>query len=101
MGDFQELNSNGEFISRPASMIYPNVYYRSGYIIPIQKPQKTAEYTSRENFTLMIILENEYNNAIGELYLDSGDGLNTEHLGLYNYYHFKVDKVRISLTLAN
>ena len=79
----------------PALPTYPSVYYRSGSIIPIQKPNITTESTRQEPFSLLIVLEKEQSDAIGSLFMDSGDDIDTVELGHYNLYDFKVKNVSI------
>lgn len=80
-------------MSMPALFTYPNVYYRSGSIIPIQKPNITSEATRQEPFSLLVILENELSAATGQLYLDAGDYIDTEQLEQFNLYDFTVKNV--------
>ncbi|KAH9517565.1 hypothetical protein DERF_008227 [Dermatophagoides farinae] len=93
VGDYQRIEGKGQFMSMPALFTYPNVYYRSGSIIPIQKPNITSEATRQEPFSLLVILENELSAATGQLYLDAvkNQNLNIEskHLGYRNQSDYR------------
>nr|XP_027203751.1 lysosomal alpha-glucosidase-like [Dermatophagoides pteronyssinus] len=97
ISDYQRIEGRGEFISMPALPTYPSVYYRSGSIIPIQKPNITTESTRQEPFSLLIVLENEQSDAIGSLFMDSGDDIDSVELGHYNLYDFKVKDQKLSI----
>ncbi|KAI2798523.1 hypothetical protein BLOT_012805 [Blomia tropicalis] len=90
--NFTRINTIGKFLPQLASFDYPNVYFRAGSIIPTLRPMLTTDETHSGNFTLLVALSNENGHAEGDLYLDSGDGLDTEVLGHYNLYSFKVEK---------
>lgn len=56
--------------------------------MPTQDANVTIELTKASNFKLVILLDNSTSDAVGELYWDSGDGLDTEQLGAFNQYQF-------------
>ncbi|UXI17491.1 hemicentin-1-like [Sarcoptes scabiei] len=90
-GDFRQISSHGGFISIPAHFTYPNVFYRAGSIIPIQKPGQTTDETRKENLTLIVTLEDEENSfASGRLYWDSGDDIESIRKEQYNLYYFEI-----------
>lgn len=97
--NYTRIDSEGQFVSQFASFQEPNVYYRAGQIVPTQSPELTTDQTRSGNFTLVVVLQNENSNAAGKLYWDSGDGLDTEELGRYNLYQFKVNNVRRTVHL--
>ena len=88
-------SSTGKFLSQAAGFGAPNVYYRAGSVVPLQKPEVTTDQTRAGNFTLVLVLDGSDGTASGSLYWDAGDGLETEERELYNRYRFSVANVSI------
>ena len=93
--NYARATSTGQFMRQKAGFDVPNVYYRAGSIVPTQEAKVTTDETRAGNVTLVVVLENENGKANGNLYWDSGDGLDTEELGHYNLYNFQVYDVSI------
>lgn len=98
MGDYSPIKSRGEFIPQQASLDMPNVYYRAGSVLATQKPKTTTDATRAGNFILVVVLQqDEESDASGELYWDSGDGLDTQKSSQYNLYQFEAKNVGLEI----
>ncbi len=83
VGQYFELQS-------PISLI--NVLLRGGYIIARQLPNITTEQTRKGDFILQVALD--FNGmASGQLFWDSGDGLDNLILGQFNIFEFVAQNV--------
>jgi alpha-glucosidase (family GH31 glycosyl hydrolase) len=83
VGQYFELQS-------PISLI--NVLLRGGYIIARQLPDITTEKTRKGDFILEVALDlNDM--ASGQLFWDSGDGLDNLILGQFNIFEFVAQNV--------
>ncbi|RIA84494.1 glycosyl hydrolases family 31 protein [Glomus cerebriforme] len=71
---FNITNLNGKFVDLYAPLEVLPIFIRGGFILPMQYPELTTAATKRNNYYLMIALdENEY--AKGTLYLDDGESI--------------------------
>jgi hypothetical protein len=69
-----------------------NVLLRGGYIIARQLPDITTEKTRKGDFILEVALDlNDM--ASGQLFWDSGDGLDNLILGQFNIFEFVAQNV--------
>lgn len=71
------------------------VFVRGGSIIPTQEPHDNTELMKTKDFLLIVALDNQTSFAKGSLYWDSGDSLNPDKTGHYNFYNF--DAVNVSI----
>ena len=90
--NFEKIRSNGEYVSleSPLSSIY--VLLRAGNIIAVQIPKTTTEETRKGDLILVVGLDS-VNASKGELYWDSGDGLDNRLLGEFNIFEFIAQNV--------
>ena len=65
----------------------PNLLLRSGHILVSQTPKTTTEETRNGDFILSVGLDGQ-DKAEGELYWDSGDGLDTLSHKEYDLFGF-------------
>jgi len=68
------------------------VLLRAGHIIAAQSPKTTTEETRKEDLILAVGLDAQ-NKASGQLFWDSGDGLDNLILGEYNIFEFNAQNV--------
>ncbi|RGB31468.1 glycosyl hydrolases family 31 protein [Rhizophagus diaphanus] len=67
-------NPDGEYVNLSAPLDILPILIRGGHILPMQYPELTTAATKRNNYYLIIALdENEY--AKGTLYLDDGESI--------------------------
>jgi lysosomal alpha-glucosidase len=86
------IKSKGEYIQLDAPLEKINVAVRGGSILPILPPKTTTTETRKQNFTLLVAL-NDNESANGELFWDDGDSLDPIHNGKYTLVSFNAVKV--------
>ncbi|XP_046909432.2 lysosomal alpha-glucosidase [Dermatophagoides farinae] len=94
------FESQGQYITMNDS--YDDIDYvfvRGGSIIPTQEPHDNTELMKTKDFLLIVALDNQTSFAKGSLYWDSGDSLNPDKTGHYNFYNF--DAVNNTLTIQS
>ncbi len=69
-----------------------NVLLRAGHIIAVQMPKTTTDETRKGDLILVAGLDSS-NSALGQLYWDSGDGLDNIILGEFNIFEFIAQNV--------
>ncbi|KAM4663585.1 lysosomal alpha-glucosidase [Discoglossus pictus] len=82
-----EIQSNGQWVTLPASLDTINLHIRGGYIIPGQSPGQTTEESRKNPMTLVVALSSE-GMARGDLFWDDGDSLETFEKGDYTQILF-------------
>jgi len=78
---FNSYFSIGKYYTFPAPIDKIPLLIRAGSILPAQDPGITTTESRKNNFELIVTL-NETKNAIGELYWDDGDSLGKTYLVL-------------------
>jgi len=86
------IKSKGEHISLDAPIEKINVAVHGGSILPVLPPKTTTTETRKQNFTLLVALD-ENESADGELFWDDGDSLNPIDNGKYTLVSFYAVKV--------
>lgn len=85
--DYYTLNSFfsiGKHYTLPAPIDRIPLLVRGGSILPAQKPGVTTTESRKNDFELLVALD-ETGNAKGELYWDDGDSLGKIYFILYHY----------------
>ena len=97
-GSWQQINLLGEKPSQDINL--PVLKIRPGAIIPLGKIIRNTTQASLDPLTLLVSLNSD-GKAIGQLYLDKGEGFGYEN-GEYCFLEFNAekigDKVKISVT---
>ncbi|KZS13425.1 Lysosomal alpha-glucosidase [Daphnia magna] len=77
---------------------YINLHLRGGYILPAQKPALNTMISRNNNFELLVPLDDN-NYAIGKLFWDDGESVNTIEDGLYqiNTFEFSGETLNIKV----
>ncbi|XP_027541663.1 sucrase-isomaltase, intestinal [Neopelma chrysocephalum] len=70
----------------PADKI--GVHLRGGYIFPVQNPGNTTVASRKNPMGLIIALDDNYNNATGDLFWDDGESTGTIENKNYLFYEF-------------
>ena len=78
----------GETKNLPTPVDHIQVHVRGGYIIPMQQPAMTTAASRNNPFSLLVALDSG-GSAVGDMYLDDGESLNSTQYKL----------VRLSLCL--
>ena len=69
------------------SALTSQLHLRGGYIIPIQEPAMTLAEARKNPFTLLVSLSSS-GSAVGSLFLDDGESLNTAANGEYGLFEY-------------
>jgi lysosomal alpha-glucosidase len=85
-------SKEGHQIELDAPIDKINVAIRGGSILPVLPPKTTTTETRKQNFTLLVALD-EKENAKGELFWDDGDTLKPIDNGIYTLVGFNSVKV--------
>jgi len=85
-------DSKGQTYTLDSPLTDIKLFVRSGHILVKQEPKVTTEETRKGNFELLVALNSE-GNGRGQLYWDSGDGLDTIELKKYSFVEFTVKSV--------
>ncbi|XP_020288298.1 lysosomal alpha-glucosidase-like [Pseudomyrmex gracilis] len=97
----QSFFSLGEYYILPAPIDTIPLLIRGGSILPAQTPGVTTTESRKNNFELLIALD-ENENANGELYWDDGDSIDSIEKGEYLWLRFTVIKSELlSLKMDN
>jgi len=70
------ISSTGRSVNLPASMEYPNLHMRGGFIAPTQRPGLTTVASRKNPFGVYVALDSN-GRASGTHYLDDGERLDT------------------------
>jgi alpha-glucosidase (family GH31 glycosyl hydrolase) len=84
--------SVGQYFELQSPITSINVLLRGGYIIARQLPHITTEQTRNGDFILEVGLDSN-GMASGQLFWDSGDGLDNLILGQFNIFEFVAQNV--------
>ncbi|XP_057366105.2 maltase-glucoamylase-like [Daphnia carinata] len=79
---------------------YINLHLRGGYILPAQKPALNTMISRENNFELLVAL-NENNYAIGKLFWDDGESVNTIEDGRYQINTFELNRETLNIKVEN
>ncbi|GFQ88016.1 lysosomal alpha-glucosidase [Trichonephila clavata] len=94
----EKFISIGEHRSLQLELTEIKVAVRGGYVLPLQIPANTTTESRKNAFDLLVTLD-ENQKAIGELYWDDGDSLDTYENGVYNEIIFSVKNDRFNSTV--
>jgi alpha-glucosidase (family GH31 glycosyl hydrolase) len=83
------LTSHGMWINVAAKLTHIPIFVRGGFIIPAQKPALTLKEQSKNDYELLVALD-ENGMASGDLYVD--DGISLDVGSNFTLVHFKVEK---------
>jgi alpha-glucosidase len=83
------LTSHGMWINVAAKLTHIPIFVRGGFIIPTQKPALTLKEQSKNDYELLVALD-ENGMASGDLYVD--DGISLDVGSNFTLVHFKVEK---------
>ena len=84
---FRLVSSGGKFEVLHAPLDTIPLLVRGGYILPMQAANVTTSLSRQNPFDLLIAL-NETQQAIGDLYWDDGDSIDTYQTNQYNVLRF-------------
>ncbi|XP_068605748.1 lysosomal alpha-glucosidase [Brachionichthys hirsutus] len=90
----QPFHSKGQYILLSAPLDTINVHVREGIIIPRQEPALTTTASRRSPFFLTVALSGG-GEALGELFWDDGDSLETYEMGNYSHIVFLAGQSRV------
>ncbi|XP_045462356.1 lysosomal alpha-glucosidase-like [Harmonia axyridis] len=82
--------SKGEFFNISAPLDTIPLFVRGGYIIPQQSPKQTTTESRKTPIHLLVALD-EQGKALGQLYWDDGDSLNTYEEKQYSLTTFSAE----------
>jgi alpha-glucosidase (family GH31 glycosyl hydrolase) len=83
----EALRSNGMWINVQAEITHIPIFVRGGFIFPMQKPALTLREQSKNDYELMVALD-QNGEAFGSLYID--DGISLKVAENYTFVDFKV-----------
>ncbi|XP_078009050.1 lysosomal alpha-glucosidase-like isoform X3 [Phascolarctos cinereus] len=85
------LQSQGEKVKLAAPLNHINVHIREGAVLPTQKPDTTS-WMSGGNPLLLVAALSQEGMAVGDLFWDDGQSLDTLERGNYSYVVFNVSQ---------
>ena len=71
------LPNRGQYITLDAPIEKINLHIRGGYVIPMQMPSTTTVESRKNPYSLKVALSSS-GDAVGDLYLDDGESLDTK-----------------------
>jgi len=77
-----------------------NLHIRGGYILPTQKEELNTRLSRKNPFSLLVALD-EKGEAMGSMFWDDGESINTVEEGKYNLLGFNYSKNMLVVTNEN
>jgi lysosomal alpha-glucosidase len=71
------MSASGQHITLDAPIDKINLHIRGGYVIPMQQPSTTTAESRKNPYSLKVALSSS-GDAVGDLYLDDGESLDTK-----------------------
>ncbi|CAG9860741.1 unnamed protein product [Phyllotreta striolata] len=87
---FQGFYSNGQNYTLDAPLDTIPLLIKGGHVLPMQSPGNTTR-TSRLSFVELLVASDDSNYAIGQLYWDDGDSLNSFEEQQYSLITFELN----------
>lgn len=90
----------GGGVELDAPMDYINLHVRGGYIIPTQTPDNSTMFSRRNDFGLIIALDDEMA-AAGDLFWDDDEAIGTIENDQYYMFHYTFSNNMLTAEIAN
>ena len=87
--------SQSQYLDLDVSLDDIPIHVRGGRIIPYQHPDVNTKLSRKNTFGLIVALRNNWDdekNAVGYLYWDDGESLNSLNENIFNYFMFFAGK---------
>lgn len=88
------------FQTLSAPLNFVNIHLRGGHIIPTQTPANNTHFSRKNNFGLIIALD-EFGSANGELFYDDGDSIDSIQNKEYYHATYKFEQNELTMKLVN